>query len=276
MQSSQKKIKCFLRFSATLILLIFIIFPVIWSVLSSFKSVVDTLSMPPKFVFRPTLSHYTNVVQEANFFHFFLNSAIVGLCSATLSVFVASLSGYSFARMKLAKTGYFAYSLLLTRMFPPALIAIPFFFIMVRLRLLDTHLVLILTHTSLMLPLAVWIMWGFFKNIPVTLEDAAMIDGCGRFGAFFKIVLPAAAPGVTAVYIISFLGSWNNFFYSLILSRSKAATLPIMVTGFIREFGMEWGQMNAAASLVILPAILLVVFFNKWFVKGLTEGAVKG
>lgn len=251
------------------------LFPILMVVVTSFKSQVDALRMPPVWLFKPTLNNYRDVFELSPFWLYFTNTLVVAVVSTVVALILGSLAAYSLARFRHKRGEQLSFWIISIRMTPPVAAAIPIFILMRQLGLLDTRLALIITYTTFNLPFAVWLMKGFFADIPSDMEESALIDGCSRWGAFWRIAFPMAAPGLVATAVFCFTFTWNEFFFALILSGTRAQTLPVAITSFIRETGIMWGQMFAAAVLIMLPMVIFTLFVQRYLVRGLTFGAVK-
>ena len=259
------------------LLLLFIVvptlFPFLWMLMSSFKSQVDIISWPPKFVFTPTLMNYMKVFGEQNFFKYLINSSVVGASSVVISLILGLPAAYSIARFHQNRTAMF---ILVARLMPGISFLMPWYIIFSRLRLMDSYTALILSYILITLPVVVWVMSAYFETVPLELEESAMIDGATRQYAFLVILLPLSAPGIVTATTLSFIFSWNNFMFSQVLSMEKTRTLPIAVYNFMSYAEVDWGGVMAAAFAIMAPAIVLTMIFQKYVVKGLTVGAVKG
>ncbi len=257
-------------------------FPILWTFLTSIKPPSATFALPPVLFFRPTLESYDALLfsgQHAMAFdmgQLARNSVIVAVGSTSITIAAAILGAYAISRFKFTGRKFIAFLIIATRMLPPIATAVPIYLLMNDLGMTDTHFALIAAYTAINIPFAVWMLRGFMDEIPIDLEDAAMIDGCTRLGALFRIVFPLMAPGLAATAVFSFLLSWNDFALALILTNSNAKTLPLIVMSFITEEGILWGPMSAAATLILLPPVLFVIFAQRHLAKGLTMGAVKG
>jgi multiple sugar transport system permease protein len=250
-----------------------VLFPFLWMLSSSFKTQVDIISWPPKFIFTPTLENYHRVFGEQDFIKYFFNSTIVGVVSVGLSLILGLPAAYSIARFRQQRLSVF---ILLARLMPGISFLMPWYIIFSRLDLMDSYTALILSHMLIALPIIVWIMSSYFSTIPPELEESAMVDGATRQYAFFKIILPLSGPGIITATTLSFIFSWNNFMFSQVLSMEKTKTLPIAVYNFVSYAEVDWGGVMAAAVAIMTPAIILTMVFQKYVVKGLTMGAVKG
>jgi multiple sugar transport system permease protein len=250
-----------------------VLFPFLWMLASSFKTQVDIISWPPKFIFTPTLQNYQKVFDEQDFLKYFLNSTIVGVVSVGLSLVLGLPAAYSIARYRQKKLSVF---ILLARLMPGISFLVPWYIVFSRMDLMDSYIALILSHMLIALPIIVWIMSTYFDTIPREMEESAMVDGATRQYAFFAIILPLSGPGIITATTLSFIFSWNNFMFSQVLSMERTKTLPIAVYNFLSYAEVDWGGVMAAAVAIMTPAIILTMIFQKYVIKGLTMGAVKG
>ncbi len=249
------------------------LFPFLWMLSSSFKTQVDIVSWPPKILFSPTLQNYQKVFGEQDFLKYFFNSTVVGVSAVGFSLVLGLPAAYSISRYAQKKLAVF---ILLARLMPGISFLMPWYIIFSRLNLMDSYVALILSHILIALPLVVWIMSTYFSNIPREMEESAMVDGATRQYAFWAIILPLSAPGIITATTLSFIFSWNNFMFSQVLSMEKTKTLPIAIYNFLSYAEVDWGGVMAAAVAIMAPAIALTMIFQKYVVKGLTIGAVKG
>jgi multiple sugar transport system permease protein len=252
-----------------------ILFPPVVLFLTSIKTELDALSFPPKWIFKPTLENYTEIFEFSPFTGYLLNSLIVASFNTGVVLVLGSLAAYSLARFRFKGADSIAFWILSIRMMPPVAAIIPLYIVMKNLRLLDTPWSLVIIYLTFNLPFAVWMMKSFFQEIPREIEENALVDGCSVFGAFRTIALPLAAPGLAATGILTFIFSWNEFLFALILTGSKAVTLPVGITGYIKETGINWGYMTAGGALALIPVIVFTILVQKHLVKGLTMGALK-
>lgn len=255
------------------VIIVPILFPFVWMLMSSLKTQVDIISWPPKFVFTPVMQNYERVFVEQNFLQYMKNSIIVSVVSVFLSLVLGLPAAYSIARYKQKNFSIF---ILIARLMPGISFLMPWYIVFSRLHLMDSYVALILSHMLIALPLVVWVMSPYFDSVPRELEEAAMVDGLTQQSAFLRILLPLSGPGVVTATTLSFIFSWNNFMFSQVLSQQKTRTLPIAVYNFLSYVEVDWGAVMAAAVTIMAPAILLTMFFQKYVVKGLTMGAVKG
>ncbi len=254
-------------------LLLFFLFTLGWMILSSFKSNVQVTAYPPLWVFTPTLQNYVDVFTKNAFFSYMLNSTIIAITAVGVGLVCGLPAAYSMARHRQAALGFFV---LTARILPGIAFLVPLFVIYRRLGLINTHVGIILTHIIVVLPMIVWIMAGFFEDIPRDLEDAALIDGCSRVATFARIVLPLSLPGIVAATILSFIASWNNFIFVLILGGKDTITLPMAVYSFVSFEDVNWGGLTAAATIITVPILALSLVVQRFLAGGLTMGAIKG
>ena len=250
-----------------------VLFPFLWMRSSSFKTQVDIIAWPPRFVFKPTLQNYVKVFGEQDFLKYFINSSIVGISAVGASLLLGLPAAYSIARFRQKRISVF---ILVARLMPGISFLMPWYIIFSRIGLMDSYAALILSHMLIALPVIVWIMSTYFEGVPQELEESAMVDGATRQRAFFSIILPLSGPGIVTATTLSFIFSWNNFMFSQVLSMERTKTLPIAVYNFVSYAEVDWGGVMAAAVAIMAPAILLTMLFQKYVVKGLTMGAVKG
>lgn len=250
-----------------------ILFPFIWMLMSSFKTQVDIVAWPPRLFFSPTLQNYERVFREQNFLKYFINSAIIGISAVALSLLMGLPAAYSIARFGQKRLSVF---ILVARLMPGISFLMPWYIIFSRLKLMDSYIALVLSHMLITLPIIVWIMATYFESVPLEIEESAMVDGATRQRAFLAVVLPVAGPGIVTSVTLSFIFSWNNFMFSQVLSMERTRTLPIAIYNFVSYAEVDWGAVMAAAVAIMAPAILLTMVFQKYVVKGLTMGAVKG
>ncbi len=254
-------------------LLAFFLFTLVWMVLSSVKTNVQATAYPPLWVFRPTLQNYVDVFTKNPFFSYMLNSTIIAVAAVGIGLVCGLPAAYSMARHRQAALGFIV---LTVRILPGIAFLVPLFVIYRRLGLINTLSGIVLTHIIVVLPLVIWIMAGFFEDIPRELEEAALIDGCSRVGTFVRIVLPLSRPGIVAATILSFIASWNNFIFVLILGGKDTITLPMAVYSFVSFEDVNWGGLTAAATIITVPILVLSLIVQRYLAGGLTMGAVKG
>ena len=276
MNIKTKDIRKALLFVLAVVLMLIAIIPVIWLVLVSFqpKDVAQAGGMT--FHFQPTLENYVNVFSKMNYLKFIKNSLIVCGCSTLLVVLLASLTSYALTRRKTEFTNSLSWWILSNKMFPPIAIVIPIYLVMSKIHLLDTYVGLILVYLAANLPYAVWMLISFFDDIPISLDEAGRIDGCTNLQILQKVVFPLAGPGILSTGIFVFVLTWSEFLMALLLTGTNTKTLPVAIAAFITDRGIEWGSMAAAGTALIIPLAIMFYSIQKYLVRGLAFGAVKG
>lgn len=267
-----RKTKEVAYFTLVALLVIPFLFPFLWMVVSSVKHQIDITRIPPAWFFRPTLMHYREVFAQHSFGRYMWNSGIIAVGSTVFSLILGLPAAYSIARFRQSKL---ALAILVARIAPGIIFLIPWFMLFSRLRLVDTYTSLILAHMLVGLPFIIWVMTPFFESLPIELEEAAMIDGATRQAAFFKVLLPLTGPGVLTSSILSFIYSWNNFMFAVVLTGAKTKTLPVAVFNFMAYSEINWGGLMAASSIITLPVIVIALFTQRYIIQGLTAGAMK-
>ena len=270
-------VKCILL-TLLVILILWAVLPFFWMVSTAFKTTEETYTSPPLWIPHcPTIKNFLYIVKRGAFLTYFRNSVIVAVSTTIITIILSSLAGYGFSRFKFFGGHSLLLLFLITQMFPGALLIIPLFQIIKFLKLLNTLYALVLSHITFSLPLCTWLMKGFFDQIPQELEEAAMIDGCSRISAMIYVIFPLALPGIIAASIFSFIGSWDEFIFALTFTSSdRVRTLPIGLQRFIGSYEIYWNHLGAASVLTTIPVIILFLFIQKYMVKGLTAGSVKG
>lgn len=254
-----------------------VLLPFLWTVSTSLKPLAEVNRYPPEWISDGMgIAPYIDMFFYMPFATYALNSLIVASSSTLLALSVGSLAAFAFSRFAFAGKTVFLLVFLLSQMLPGASVIIPLFQLLNTMGLYDTHAGLILVHAAVLLPFVIWLLYGFFQGIPRELEDAALIDGCSRLMALRRVILPLALPGIGATALFSFLGSWNEFFFALILTSSDGTkTIPVGIGLFVGEYLEIWNQMAASAVLFSLPPLLVFALMRKTFVKGLLAGGVK-
>ena len=251
--------------------------PYVWFVVTSLKTPVEITAVPPRFWPSGTLSAYRSALVDHGLARYMANSLVVAIATTAIGLLVAAPAGYALSRLALVGRRAVLGACLAAAMFPQVAIAGPVWRILRACGLLNTLPGLVLPHVSLTLPLAIWLLASFFRDLPADLEDAAMIDGCSRVTALWRVVLPLAAPGLFTAAILVFIQSWNEFFFALlVLSDPARQTLPVGIALFPGQFTMPWGEIAAASLLATAPLIVLVLWLQRRIVHGLVAGAVKG
>jgi multiple sugar transport system permease protein len=234
------------------------------------------LSSVPKWIFSPTLANYPAVFIDKEYWPLAINSVLISVSSTVLRILIGAPAAYGFARSDFPGKEDLFFFFLTTRMAPPISIAVPLFLFFTSLGLIDTIYAVVIAHTSFNLSLVVWMMRGFFAEIPREIDEAAMMDGRSRLGAFLFVVAPLAAPGIGATAVLCFILSWNEFLYAFILVAFDGRPLTVGIPGLVTPHGTLWGQVAAVAIVATLPIVLFTFLVQKQLVRGLTFGAVKG
>jgi multiple sugar transport system permease protein len=260
---------------AIVVTLLVLLSPFLWLLQMSFKCNDLILQFPPPLIFTPTFENYASLWHSA-FSASFVNSLLSASLSTLLALSLGVPAAYALSRWAGRGKHALGFAILVTRMAPPIAFTIPFFLFYRWIGLLDTITGLVLVYTSFNLPLVIWMMQPFFASVPISLEEAALVDGARTRTVFTKIVLPMVTPGIAATAILCFLYAWNDFFFALILTRTNARTAPVAVVNFMNYEGWEWGKIAAGGSLVMAPVLIFSLAVRRYLVSGLTAGAVKG
>jgi len=258
-----------------LLIIVFCIFPFYWMVTTSLKTQLEALASPPTWIFEPTFANYTQVLFEDKVGQSLINSLIVAVCTTALALILGTPAAYALSRFEFRRKKDLWFWFITNRMVSPIVLALPFFLIVRKLGMLDTHIVLILIYLTFNLPIVIWICTDQFRSIPWDLDEAAVLDGAKPFHIFWKICLPLAAPGIAVSAIFSFIFSWNELMYALVLTRKVAKTAPAMAVGFMEGYHLPYGKIMATSTLIVIPVIVFALIAAKHLVRGLTMGAVK-
>jgi multiple sugar transport system permease protein len=252
--------------------------PIAWMILTSLKQQRDIFTTPPTIFFTPTLETYITYLTKHDLPARMLNTLIVAGGSGLISIIVGAMAGYALARIKLRGAATIGVVILLSRGVPPIALAVPMFLVARALGLLDHHITLILAYCTFLIPYVMWLMRGFFKALPEELEEAAKIDGCTRFGAFLRIIVPISLPGLLSTLIFSIILAWEELLFALVLTNRAASTVPVVVSGISGDTqnGANWGALTAVATMTFIPVVIFALLVQKWLIKGLADGATKG
>lgn len=270
--------RLFLCYIPLAIFLLWFLFPLYWMIITSIKPSLELAKLTnPLFIDYPTLEHYQGLLYDSDFKYWFSNSLIVGAASTLLAIVVSCLAAYPIARLKFKGRWLFSRGILFSYLIPRTIIFLPLFSIVQRLRLTDTRLGLILTYLTFMIPFCTWLLIGYFRAIPLELEECALIDGASRFKILKDIIFPISLPGIATATIFSFTLSWNEFLYPLVFNTtSKMQVVPVGISFLITGDLIEWGQIMAAGTLFTLPMIFVYYLIQGYIEEGMTAGAVKG
>ncbi len=250
--------------------------PLYWMYSTALKPSELDRRVPPVFIFTPTLENVAKMLQTTPFLLYLKNTLIIASVTTVGALVLGALAAYSFTRFRYPGSDFLPLAYLVIRMLPRFVLVIPYYLLMRTFGLLNTHSALILAYMGFSLPFVIWMLIGFFKEIPIELEEAAMVDGCDRLTVLARIVLPLVAPGLAATAIFAFLLGWNELLFSLVLSGRDTRTLAQLPLTFATDAGTDWGMVMAAGSLVLLPVIVFALSVQRYILRGMTLGAVKG
>lgn len=253
--------------AGVLISLVFL-FPIFWMVLTSFKQQVDIFTSPPTLFFTPTLATYIEYLQRADIVRRLLNTVIVAVGAGGLSIVVGAMAGYALARIKLRGAHTFGVLILLSRGVPPIALAVPMFLVARKMGLSDKHITLILAYCTFLIPYVMWLMRSFFLSLPRELEESAMLDGCTRYGAFFKIIVPISMPGLLSTMIFSMILAWEELLFALVLTNRYASTIPVAIAGIAGDTvnGANWAALTAVGTITVVPVVIFALLVQKWLI----------
>jgi multiple sugar transport system permease protein len=252
------------------------LFPLYWILTASFKTELSLYARPPQWLFSPILENYKHVLFNIPFFQYLTNSLLIALGTTVGSLILGTLAAYGFSRIKFRGSETLRFLILVTRMVPRMTLVVPYYLMLLKIGMLDTHSGLVIAYISFALPFSIWLLIGFFDDVPIEVEEAAMVDGCTPLGTLVRVVIPIAAPGLAVAAIFAFLVSWNEFLFALILSGPASKTLPVVIAGLTTDLGPLYGEMSAAAVMVMVPNVVMTLIMQRYVVRGLTLGAVKG
>lgn len=277
-------LKRFFLYLAVMGIIVWTTAPYIWLIISSFSFKIDLLTVPLRWIpSRLTLENYYSLffmrgsesVNAQLFIHSLGNSAIVSTTTMFICLVLGVLAAYALARLRFKGSNLMVFVMMATQLVPPIVLVVPMYVIMRRFDLLDKRTGLIIVDISIVLPLVIWLMRGYFVSIPSELEDAARIDGCTHLGALVRVILPLSGPGLVSVMIFAFIAAWNEYLYAFIFTNVEAKTLPVLIGEFSTKLGLEYLRIAAAGVLASLPPVLLALVFQRFIIRGLTAGAVK-
>ena len=285
------------RYAALIVLTLITLSPVYVMFATSFKELVEIQSRVPRWIFMPTLSNYETILTQYRFVPYLISSAVIGLGATALTLLTAGMAAFALARMRFPGRGLIAQTTLIIRMIPPAVLAVTVIGFWIawgigdlvpgirftlpnglgRGNFLDgSQLGLMLFYTALNLPFSIWLLFGFIRQIPVELEEAAIVDGANLFQVLFRVIFPLMGAGFAVSAIFTFRIAWNEFILALMLTNRFTKTLPVFAAEFIRDDGVQWGQMMAVGTLIVIPPMLITFFAAKQIIQGVSAGAVKG
>ncbi|WP_214628000.1 carbohydrate ABC transporter permease [Paenibacillus agaridevorans] len=276
MSGSKRKSSLTWQYIVVIIAMLLFLFPILWMFLTSLKNQTDAFTTIPKWTFPATVDNYKAVLLERDFLLYLWNSLIVAGISTVFAVILGSGIAYPFARYKLKGAKDVLTWILTLRIIPPIVTILPIYLLFSKIGLLDSYTGLILMYTFMNIPLATWLLYGFFKDVPGEIEESALVDGCNRFTAFFRVIFPIIGPGLISAGLLSFIFAWNEFLFANILSGPSVRTAPVGLNEYATPVSVLWGQIAAAGTLIIVPIAIITLILQRKMVSGLTMGAVKG
>ena len=259
----------------TAVIVLICLLPMLWLMVSSFKPSALVSAIPPVMVFKPTLENFVHVIHTASFMKGYLNSLIVASGTSVVSIYLGITAGFALARIQTGWGHAMGAWIIIIRMVPPILFVLPLYNMYRTAGLLDTYTGLIIANLTITVPFVTWLMMGFFKGVPMEIEESSRIDGCGIVRTMVSVSIPIVKPGIVTCIIFTFIMSWNEYLYALILTGRRTITAPILVQSFVAYDGVQWGNITAAGLLVTLPILIISVFAQKGLVQGLTVGSIK-
>jgi len=278
MKITRKKLVTLIPYVIIILYSLYALIPFLWMLSTSLKGINEIWDWPPRWI--PTKlmwGNYPEVFHARPFARYTLNSVVISLTITSICIALGSLAGYVFSRFRFKWDKFLFVAVLATRIFPPISFITPWYIIGEKMGIIDTYWILIAVHIYMNLPFAIWIMRGFFDDMPRSLDEAGYVDGCTRTMVLRYIILPAAAPGLAATAIIVFLNSWNDYLLASIVTFTTASkTLPVGIVDFVADAYIQWNLLSSASIITCIPALIFILFFQKFIVAGLTAGSVKG
>ena len=264
------------HYSALVLMALVCVAPIVVMFATSLKFQTQIFNTTIEIFFTPTLENYREVLGEGSFARYLTNSLVVGIVSTAITLVLGCMAAYGLARLRFPGRTTLAYTTLLLRTVPLAVLAVPVFMLWSRAGLINSLPGLVLLYVAVNLPFTIWLLYGFILQVPVELEEAASIDGCGPVKVFFKVVLPLIRPGLAAAAIFTFRIAWNEFILALVLTDRATRTLPVAASLYITDIGVDWGKIMALGSLIAIPPLVFTFVAARQIITGLTAGAVKG
>jgi multiple sugar transport system permease protein len=266
-----------LNIAGMLVILVIVLFPLLWMFLASMRPVVETLHNPPVWIPQEiTFAAYRKLLGDTVQLGYFFNTYIIAFGTAFLSITLAAFCAYGFSRFRIPGARYILLGLLALQLLPNVSLILPFFNLSQALHVHNTYFALIVADTAFALPIAIWLLKGFFDSIPVAIEEAALLDGCNRLQSFRYVVLPLARPGLIGTGVFAFLWAWNEFLFAVVLTTGpKVAPLTVRMSQFFSQYGRDWNNIMALNVIALLPLLAVFIWLQRWVVNGMTAGAVK-
>lgn len=271
-----KKVKYIILSVIAVTFSIGVLLPLLWVLFCSFKVPKDFLTMPPNLLGPLSFNNYKAVFSTDKFFRFFKNSLTVATVGSFLTCTMSAMLAYALTRYEFPLKRVFASMYLILRMLPGIMVILPIYIVVSKFNMLDNVIPLIACYTTTQFAIAVWMLQSYFKDVPVSIEESAKIDGCSRLGVMIRIVFPLSITGIAATFVFVFINMWNEFFFAKILTTSRAVTLPLGILELTTLYATEWGKIAAFAVMIITPVLIITFATQKYLVRGMTMGAVKG
>ncbi|MDG4765229.1 carbohydrate ABC transporter permease [Solwaraspora sp. WMMD406] len=265
-----------IKYTLVTLLAVGYLVPIYWILMTSFKSRTEAYEIPPRIFVAPDWTNYAAYFSQSRVVSFLTNSLIITGTSTLITMVLGVLAAYGLARLRPSGSRTISFLFLSTRFVPPISTVVPLFLGLKALEVFDTRASMIIIYSAMNIPYAVWMMHGFFQDLPVEVEEAAWVDGCSRLVALWRVVLPMSSGGLAATSVLVGMFAWNEFLYALMLTSREANTLPLSMTAFLGEQGTDWGGMAAAGTVIMIPALIFSIFVQKQMARGLSFGAVKG
>lgn len=275
--NKEKTFRVLFLYLPIMLFLIFLLFPFYWMLVTSLKTSQEIRMLPiVYFPSSPSLDSYRYLFEQFNFLHPLRNSLYVAVLTTIISLTVSTLAAYAFSRFRFRGRNFFMSLFLLNNMFPTVLLLIPLFTIMRSIKLLYTPYSLVLSYTTFTIPFSIWLLHGYLSDLPLTIEEAAMVDGASRPKAFLTVLLPILIPCILATGVYIFMQSWNEYTFAVLFTNEKSRTVPVALKMLVGSFGVQWELISAGGVITVIPVCIMFFFAQKRLVSGLTAGAVKG
>lgn len=262
----------FIKYFIGIMAILFSLFPILWLIKASLNRPIDAITLPPVLIFKPTLNNYISIFTEEPFARFLMNNILVSGGSTLAALIIGLPAAYAFARFEFKRKTDLAFWILSIFMFPPLATILPYLILFRKIGLVDTIPGLLLAHLSFLLPLSIWLLQRFIRDIPIEVEESALVDGAGIFQRFYHLIIPLIAPGITATAIFCFIFSWNDFIFALVLAPVSAKTLPVASVSLSSWAYINWGKISGASIIIAAPVFALVIASRRYLVRGFTFG----
>ena len=263
-------------YTSTVVVTLLILFPAIFAMFTSFKPIREIFTYPPSILPHTwTIKPYISIFSREKYLHYFFNGYFISICSTFLCVTLGALAGYGFSRFRLPAKRLVLLGILAAQMFPGAVLMVPYFNLSRQLGLYNTYLALIIIDTTFALPLVIWLLKSFFDSIPVSIEEAALIDGCTKARVLLLIVAPVARAGIIGTGMLAFIRAWNEFLFALILTKGpERAPITVGLAELFGQYSINWNGIMAITTLAVLPLLVVFIFVQRYVISGITSGAV--